>query len=76
MRSAKKAGITCMLILLGGLLIISPGCLTTRCPEMPTKPTKPTIQVQPLPDGGISLDRENATKLGSYILDLESGYDP
>ena len=43
------------------------------CPTM-IKPNKPTLKVNKLPDGGISLDRQNAKELGKYILDLERGY--
>ena len=50
-----------------GLLVI-----LTACQQMPQKkPTKPTIQIQKQVDGGICLDRDNAAKLGEYIMDLE-----
>ena len=35
-------------------------------------PTKPTLNVIERDDGGICLDREDAAKLGHYILELES----
>lgn len=35
-------------------------------------PPKPTLLIKKLEDGGICLDKENATKLGKYIIDLES----
>jgi hypothetical protein len=39
------------------------------------KPTKPTIAILPREGGGFCVDRENAIRLGDYILQLESGYD-
>lgn len=53
-----------------GLLVI----LTTACQQMPQtqiKPTKPTLQIQKQIDGGICLDKDNAARLGEYILELE-----
>ena len=55
------------LILLLGLSLTLMGCVT-----QPTKPTKPTLEVKAQPDGGFCLDRENASKLGAYILELEN----
>ena len=50
-----------------GLLVI-----LTACQQMPQKKlTKPTIQIQKQVDGGICLDRDNAAKLGEYIIELE-----
>lgn len=49
-----------------GLLII-----LTACQQIPTKPTKPTLQIQKQIDGGICLTKDNAAKLGEYILELE-----
>ena len=43
------------------------------CPQM-IKPSRPTLKVNKLSDGGISLDKQNATELGKYILNLEQGY--
>jgi len=43
--------------------------------QMPPKPTKPTIEYTPTGDGGFCLDRINASKLGTYIMQLEDGYD-
>lgn len=57
-------------ILLSGLIGIS---LVGCCTQM-IKPSKPTLQINKLPDGGISLDKQNATELGKYILELERGY--
>lgn len=45
------------------------------CQTQIVKPTKPHLQVIPQNDGGICLNRDNAEKLGKYILDLERGYD-
>ena len=50
-----------------GLLVI-----LTACQQMPQKkPTKPTIQIQKQVDGGICLTKDNAAKLGEYIIELE-----
>jgi hypothetical protein len=57
--------------LLIGLIITLMGC--QPCPQM-IKPSKPTFKVNKLPDGGISLDKQNATELGKYIIELERGY--
>lgn len=37
-----------------------------------TKPSKPTLTIIKRDDGGICLDKENASKLGTYILELEN----
>lgn len=58
-------------ILLIGLSIILMGCMTTSKPQM-VKPTKPKLIILRHTDGGICLDKENATKLGTYILELEN----
>lgn len=55
-------------ILLVGLTAIS----TVACHSQQIRPTKPTLQVIPQSDGGICLTKENAVKLGTYILELES----
>lgn len=55
------------LTLLVGSLIILAGCV-----HQPTKPTKPTLVINAQPDGGFCVDKENAAKLGTYILQLES----
>jgi hypothetical protein len=49
-----------------GLLVI-----LTACQQIPIKPTKPTLQIQKQIDGGICLSKDNAAKLGEYILELE-----
>lgn len=37
-------------------------------------PTKPTLNVETSSTGGICLSKEDSTKLGVYILELERGY--
>jgi hypothetical protein len=54
------------------LIITLMGC--QPCPQM-IKPSRPTLKVNKLSDGGISLDKQNATELGKYILNLEQGYN-
>lgn len=46
------------------------GCLTNS--HQTIKPTKPKLTISKQPDGGMCLDKENATKLGTYILELEN----
>jgi hypothetical protein len=41
------------------------------CQTQIVRPTKPALQVIPQSDGGICLNRDNAAKLGAYILELE-----
>jgi hypothetical protein len=42
------------------------------CQTIPTqKPTKPTLKIEPRSDGGFCVDKDNASKLGIYILELE-----
>lgn len=54
-------------ILLLGFLSIS----MAACQHQKTPPTKPTLQIKPQTDGGICLNRDDAIKLGEYILELE-----
>ena len=54
------------------LLTILMGCQTQ--PTINQRPTKPTLKIQPN-NGGICLDKENAQKLGAYILELENNFD-
>lgn len=62
--------------LLIGLMIILTGCVTTNCPTMPAKPTKPTLEsIQQTSEGGMTLSKADAEKLGIYILELERGYN-
>jgi hypothetical protein len=53
------------------LLIGSLTILISACQSQQIKPTKPALQINPQNDGGICLTRENAAKLGAYILELE-----
>ena len=45
------------------------------CNQKMIQPTKPILVIKPEISGGICLDKQNATELGNYILDLERGYD-
>ena len=61
-------------ILTIGLVITSlTGCFQGLHSQVSTKPPvpKPVLVVMPNPEGGICLDKENAIKLGGYILQLE-----
>ena len=53
------------------LLISSLTISMAACQTQQIRPTKPALQVIPQSDGGICLNRENAVKLGTYILELE-----
>lgn len=71
----KKMLMNCAKIPLIGLTIILTGCVTTNCPTMPAKPTKPTLEsLKPTSKGGITLNKADAEKLGVYIIELERGY--
>ena len=52
-------------------LLISLAIILMACQPHMIRPTKPTLQIIPRNDGGICLDRENAAKLGAYIIELE-----
>lgn len=62
---------TWRMILVAGLLATSAGCNSLPVAEKQPAPTKPTLTVEVRSDGGMCLDRENAEKLGVYILELE-----
>ena len=70
-RNYRKSMMHWKPLLLIGLMVTLTAC--QPCPQM-IKPSKPTLKVNKLSDGGISLDRQNATELGKYILELERGY--
>lgn len=63
----------CAMILLSFSLITLAGCVPT-CPQMPNLPTSPVLDVQKAIDGGIILSKDDAVKLGVYIIELERGY--
>lgn len=63
----------CGMILLSFFLITLAGCVPT-CPQIPSLPTKPALNVQKAIDGGIILSKDDAAKLGVYIIELERGY--
>jgi hypothetical protein len=42
---------------------------------MPAQPLKPTLKsLKPSEDGGIILNKSDASALASYIIELERGY--
>ena len=68
----KSKRIRLLMILALLLLLISmAGCVTCR---MPAKPIKPRIDVHEY-DGYVCFDKEDATKLFDYIIELETGYE-
>ncbi len=66
----KRNAIMLKRILTFGLTVTLAGCLQT----MPDKPTRPTL-VRSSDDSRLCYDMENAAKLGTYIIELERGYD-
>lgn len=63
-------------ILLIGLLVTLTACSSLpQCPAMPAQPLKPTLKsLKPSEDGGIILNKSDASALASYIIELERGY--
>lgn len=60
------------LTLLVGLTVISlAGCAS----QARIKPPTPALKIIPRSDGGVCMDRANAIKLGTYIIELEAGYE-
>lgn len=60
------------------LLMLSAITLTgcQACPTIPIKPERPRLEsLTKNPDGGITLNRQDALDLILYIYDLEDGYE-
>jgi hypothetical protein len=49
------------------------GCGT--CPQRPTIPIKPVLSPTELEDGSLLFSRDDAVKLGVYVIELESLLD-
>jgi len=60
--------------LLIGIVIILAGCVT--CPTKPMMPIKPILSPTEQEDGSLLFSRDDAVKLGVYVIELESGYEP
>lgn len=62
--------------LLAGLLVTLTACSSLpQCPAMPVQPLKPMLKsLKPSEDGGIILNKSDASALASYIIELERGY--
>jgi hypothetical protein len=71
MTNLKKNATNLTLTLLLGLSLTLTGCLNKATKIQLAIPTAPTIQSQPMPDGGVCFDKANAIKLGEYIQELE-----
>lgn len=56
-------------LMIGFAIILAMGCN-----QKMVKPTKPILVIIPEKSGGICLDKQNATELGNYIIELEKGY--
>ncbi len=70
----NKQKMTRLVSLMITLMVIQ-GCVLTTCPTMPPAPTKPKLEsLSKTTGGGITLNKEDATKLAVYILELEKGY--
>lgn len=59
--------------LLIGIVIILTGCVT--CPQKPMMPIKPVLSPIEMDDGSLLFSRDDAVKLGVYIMGLESALD-
>lgn len=60
-------------ILMIGIVITLTGCVTS-CPTKPMMPIKPVLSPTELEDGSLLFSRDDAVKLGVYVIELESGY--
>jgi hypothetical protein len=60
--------------LLIGIVITLTGCVT--CPTKPIMPIKPVLSPTEMKDGSLLFSRDDAVKLGVYVIELESGYEP
>lgn len=58
------------IIVLSGLLNTLAACQSS----LPPLPTKPTLNMMAVNDGGLCLDSESTRRLSIYILELERGY--
>ena len=60
--------------LLIGIVIILTGCVT--CPTKTMMPIKPVLSPIEMDDGSLLFSRDDAVKLGVYVMGLESLYAP
>lgn len=63
----------CRTTLLLGLVATLAACQTT-CPTRPMMPVKPILSPIETTDGSLLLSKDDAVKLGVYIIELEAGY--
>ena len=63
----------CKMTLCLGLAATLAGCQTI-CQPMPMMPIKPILSPIETQDGSLLLSRDDAVKLGVYIIELEAGY--
>lgn len=74
----EKGGRRWRVILVVLFGVILSGCVTVkidRGPEVPTKPSKPELEVEEREGGGICLDEDNTEKFMEYIYRLEDRYN-
>jgi len=64
----------CAKNLLIGIVITLTGCVT--CPTKPMMPIKPVLSPIEMEDGALLFSRDDAVKLGVYVIELEAGYEP
>lgn len=63
----------CKMTLSIGLAVTLAGCQTI-CQPIPMMPVKPILNPIEAQDGSLLLSRDDAVKLGVYIIELEAGY--
>lgn len=57
------------LLVIGSMIILA-GCQSLAT-ERPKLPTKPTLHATTKADGSVCFSKEDATALGTYIIELE-----
>lgn len=72
---SKKMTVPKLSLLLGLLSILTACSTLPQCPAMPVQPLKPTLKsLKPSEDGGIILNKSDASALATYLIELERGY--
>ncbi len=64
----------CAKILIIGIVITLTGCVT--CPQKAMMPIKPVLSPIEMEDGSLLFSRDDAVKLGVYVIELEALHAP